>query len=233
MVMMMPTLIYCADGNKDRAETAIKFGFEYGAQLPNTIYFAPYFVDQDWENPRRSAYMAALEKYKPSMATVLDLERMDQLDEVLSWAEEAAQFVEQVLIIPKVFSIIPLLPHSIQGDVEVVLGYSTPTKFAATEVPVWEFGNRPVHLLGGAPQVQMELTYYLNVVSVDGNYANKMANERCQFWVPGNAYYAANRWWPTLKEWNKGKRWDGDNGPAEAFRRSCENIMAAWRSRPF
>lgn len=227
---MRPVLIYCADGNARLAQIAIDAGFKYGAQLPNTVYHPVWFADQNWKAPNRTAYMAALAEHRPAMATVLDLEREEQLGEVLGWAEEAAQFVERVLIIPKVFSIIPRLPQRI-GGTDVILAYSVPTKFSGTQVPVWEFGRWPVHLLGGSPQAQMRLTRYLNVVTCDGNYACKMATKYCQFWVPGTARYASNRWWPTLREANGGTKWDGDDAPYEAFCRSCENIMAAWRAQ--
>lgn len=167
------TPIYCAAGNKRFAEIALKYGMRYGAQLPNAHYYPPYFVDQNWRNPDRVAYMQALADTRPNRATVLDLENESQFDEVMSWAAEASQYVsEAVIIIPKVFNIIDRIPHAINGK-QVVLGYSVPTQFAGTEVPLWEFGARPVHLLGGSPQAQRELAGYFNVVSADGNYAQK------------------------------------------------------------
>lgn len=236
--MAPPTLIYCGGGNRRLAEIAVAAGFRYGAQLPNTIYpdVAPlWFADQDWRDPKREAYMAALAKHRPTQATVLDLERDEQLPEVLDWAEEAAQHVERVVIVPKVFGIIDRLPDRI-GGADVVLGYSVPTRYAGTEVPTWEFVRRPVHLLGGSPHAQMRLAHYFNVVSADGNMHQMFATRFCMFWVPGTARYASNRWWPTLKEASGGELWgngesDAD-APYEAFRRSCENIVAAWRD-PF
>lgn len=221
----MVELIYCADGNSRFAQIAIDAGFLYGAQLPNTVYHPVYFADQDWKRPNRQRYMAALEKHQPHMASVIDLERQEQLQDVLSWAEEAAQWVNVVMIIPKVFGIIPHLPRRI-GGADVRLGYSVPTSHGGTEVPVWEFDGWPVHLLGGSPHAQMRLTHYLRAESADGNYANKMATRYCQFWTPGNAK-AENRYWPRLWE-TDGKRWEAD-APYEAFRRSCENIVEAWR----
>jgi len=222
--MECPELIYCADGNRRLAQIAIDAGFRYGAQLPNTVYFWPYFADQDWREPNREAYMAALAEHRPVIASVLDLEREDQLGEVLSWAEEAAQYVERVMVIPKAFGVIPRIPARVAGA-DVILGYSVPTRFAGTEVPVWEFGRRPVHLLGGSPQAQMRLAHYLNVVSADGNYAAKMAVRWGQFWTSGTATYAQNRWWPRLDEMGEAIQ---NDVPYEAFRRSCDNIMRAW-----
>jgi len=227
--MSLPELVYCASGNKRFAQIAIDAGFKYGAQLPGTVYtdVAPlWFADQNWKKPQRDSYMAALEKHRPVQATVLDLEFDSQLAEVLDWAEEAAQYVERVVIIPKAFGIIDKLPKRIGGK-DVILGYSVPTKYAGTGVPIWEFGNWPIHLLGGSPQAQMNLCRYLNVVSTDGNYAMKMAVMHCQFWVPGTARYAQNKFWPTIAEANNGVK-EIKDAVYKAFEMSCHNIMKAW-----
>lgn len=224
-------LIYCAAGNPRLRDLAVAAGYRYGAQLPRTVYGPLYFADQDWKRPNRPGYMAALAAHRPTMATVLDWERPDQLAEVLSWAEEAAPFVERILIIPKVMGGIDQLPRQISGK-PVVLGYSVPTAFGGTELPIWEFAGWPVHLLGGSPQAQMHTWAHLcgvaEVMSADGNYAQKMAVRYCQFWQPGTAHYAKNRYWPTLAEAD-GQRWASD-GPYEAFARSCTAIMTAWQT---
>jgi len=227
---MATTLIYCASGNRRFAEIAIAAGFKYGAQLPGTVYpDRLWFADQDWKKPNRERYMAEMAKYRPVMASVLDLEREAQLPEVLSWAEEAAQYIECVMIIPKAHGIIERLPHRIGGAC-VVLGYSVPTRYAGTEVATWEFAGWPVHLLGGSPHAQMRLAHYMNVVSADGNMANLMATRYCQFWTPGDARYASNRWWPTLRAANGGVMLDVPDLPYIAFERSCKNIIQAWHA---
>ena len=209
------------------SEIAVQAGFRQGARLPDTVYTDLYFADQDWRKPNRLAYMMALAHHRPALATVMDWEREDQLPEVLDWAEEAAPLVsEAVIIIAKVINEVHRLPRTIGGR-EVRLGYSVPTAFAGTSVPAWEFSGWPVHLLGGQPHHQIILARYLDVRSVDGNYAHKMALRWAQFWTPGTVHYASNRYWPKLREAD-GKRWEQD-APYEAFRRSCENIMTAWR----
>ena len=224
-------IIYCAAGNKTYADIAIKHGMRYGAQLPNTVYHTPYFTDQNWERPDRRGYMAALKKHRPAIATVLDLERDDQFDEVLSWAIEAAYYAtEAIIIIPKVMGIIRKLPRRIFGK-QVRLGYSVPTQFAGTQVPVWEFTGWPVHLLGGSPQNQSKLTRYLDVHSVDGNYAQKMANKYCQFYDgSGSSRWAKNRYWPQLQESVFGHI--SKDAPYLAFELSCISMMASWRNAP-
>jgi hypothetical protein len=222
-------LVYCANGNTQLTDIALAHGFYYGARLPGSIYHPIWFADQDWKKPDRAAYMAGLAEHRPYMATVMDWEREEQLPDVLSWAEEAAQYVEWVVLIPKVLGQIGRLPRRIGGK-RVVLGYSVPTKYGGTPNPLWEFAGWPIHLLGGQPQYQMELWRYFTciseVVSADGNYAQRMAVKYVRFWKPGNAYYTDSRFWPRVRDVD-GERW-GHDAPYEAFRRSCANIMAAW-----
>lgn len=208
-------LIYCASGNKRFAEIAINAGFLYGAQLPSTIYHPIYFADQNWKNPNKEKYMRALKEHRPHMASVLDLEKENQLPEVLEWAEEAAAFVEIVMIIPKVFGIISKLPRQINGK-QIRLGYSVPTKHGGTEVPAWEFYNWPVHLLGGSPHKQMEIRKYLNIQSVDGNYHGLKAIKWGEYWQ-----------WPG--RWVSGK-FKYTDAIYDVFKVSCENIMQAWQN---
>lgn len=217
-------LIYCAGKNKRFSDIALAAGFALGAQVPCTVYHPLWFCDQDWKKPNREAYMRALAKYRPHMASVLDLEKRDQLDSVLSWAEEAAQYCERVMIIPKVHGIIQRLPRRVEGA-DVILGYSVPTKHGGTAVWPGEFEGWPVHLLGGSPQAQMRhAVRFRNVVSADGNMMNKMATTWGAYWMPGTSTDPKDRYWQKLGR----DVWPTD-APLEAFRRSCENIMKAWK----
>ena len=173
--------------------------------------------------------MRELEKYRPTLATVLDLETEGQYDEVMSWAEQASQFCEYPVVIPKVEGITRRIPRKINGKV-IVLGYSVPTGHGSTPVSPQEFHGRWVHLLGGSPHRQMilygEMRTCCDIFSADGNYAQRMAVRHNRFWANGDATYAGNRWWPRLDEADS-SRWVSD-APYEAFRRSCQNIMRAW-----
>lgn len=219
-------LIYCANGNPRLTEIAIDAGFIPGAQLPGTIYYQPYFVDQNWKTPRRADYMRMLETYRPRMATVLDWDENTTFAEVMSWAEEASQFVKVLVVIPKIWGTIDQIPEQVNG-VPVRLGYSVPTAYGRTEVPLREFDSRPVHLLGGSPIAQMELYRKLNVKSVDGNYIQKLAVENCQYFVQEGNAGGRNRYFPSLNEMGGG--WNGMDAPYEAFRRGCNNLMQAWK----
>lgn len=161
--------------------------------------------------------MAALAQHKPFLASVLDWERQEQLPEILGWAEDAAQHVEVVMLIPKVMAGVDQLPRTIGGK-PVRLGYSVPTSFGGTELGLWEFSGWPCHLLGGNPQTQMQVSRYLNVVSADGNAAQKAA-------VSWNMVWQAGKWQRLCDVAGKIE----EDAPYAAFEISCRNIMAAWR----
>lgn len=212
-------LVYCAAGNARFAQIAIDAGFKYGAQVPNTVYFPLWFCDQDWKRPNRDKYMAALAQHKPHMASVLDWERQEQLLEVLAWAEDAAQYVEVIMLIPKVQGGVVQLPRTIGGK-PVRLGYSVPTSFGGTSLGLWEFSNWPVHLLGGSPQAQLQCARYLKVVSADGNAAQKAAVNWCMVWRGG-------KWAKLFDVMDRVE----DDAPYVAFELSCRNIMQAWKKQ--
>lgn len=220
-----PELIFCADGNPRAAMLAMAAGYRYGARLPSTVYAPPYFADQDWRSPDRAAYMAALAIHRPAMATVLDWEREEQWPEVLSWAEEAAGHVGAVVVIPKIPGTIPDVPVEVGGK-PVVIGYSVPSRYGATSVPLWELRGRRLHLLGGSPQAQMRLWDYLGgvaeVVSADGNMLLKMANTRCCYWTRETTEHG---------HWQPIRRAVEEDATFACIGRSLANIAEAWRSR--
>lgn len=161
--------IFSSGNNLKYSLIAMEYGFKIGARLPARVGVPLTFADQNWKAPNRPKYMAALAHYRPTLATVIDIERLTQYETAMSWAEEAQQYVDKVIVIPKVSGIIDLIPDT------YILGYSVPTGHGKTRVPLREFGQRPVHLLGGHPEKQYELAQQLNVVSFDQNYIQKMA----------------------------------------------------------
>lgn len=182
---------------------------------------------------------------------MLDWEKPEQLPEVLAWAEAVAEFVETVILIPKVVGGIKRLSQTIGGK-PIRLGFSYPTSFGKASFDIllemidWDHG---IHILGGAPHMQFELasgrfraprqrrhaqrcmfTTLLDVRSVDCNMHLKMATKFNAFFDPTKS--TKRYYWPALENYD-GKRWgDGSksaDAPYEAFRRSCQNIAAMWR----
>lgn len=215
----MIDLVYCAAGNARFADIAIRHGYRYGAQLPHTSVYHPlWFADQNWKQPKRQAYMAALEKYRPYLATVLDLERPEQLEEVLGWISEAAPYVEEIMVIPKYIGAIDALPRSVATK-PIRLGYSVASLYGSTPVPTAEFGAWPVHLLGGNPKQQLRLAAAMNVISADGNSMQRAA----MF----GTVWADGRWLRAYRYF--GRYATEPDLMYRAFEHSCINVMAAWR----
>jgi hypothetical protein len=214
-----PTLIYCGGGNYRFYEIATNCGFKYGVQLPDQVHGELYFADQNWKKPNREKYIQCIQKHKPYMATVLDLERQSQFREVLDWAEEISQFVELIQIIPKVKNIIKKIPPAINGK-KIILGYSVPTSYGKTDVALDEFQGWDIHLLGGTPHKQYEIwnlvKHKCTVRSIDGNYYRLKATKFCEHWE------APGKW---VADGHKHK----NDAHYDAFRQSCQNISRFWK----
>lgn len=168
----MVEMIFSSGGNRTMTELAAGKGFLSGSQLPRTVYGDLYFADQNPKAPpTKQKYMAALAKYRPMWATVLDIAMGWQIREALAWGEEARQWVRGgIIYIPK----IPEIMHRFPTE-NTRIGYSVPTGHGKTDVPLAEFMGFPIHLLGGHPMVQREIALQLDVVSFDTNFIQKPA----------------------------------------------------------
>jgi len=215
-------LIASVGNNKHLTEIAKSLGYKVGCRLPSNKVYECFFADQDWKMPNKKRYIEQVSRYLPFMATVLDLEFDHQYEEVISWAEDISYYCSKIIIIPKYTGCIEKIPYSIRGK-DVVLGYSVPTSYGATYVPLHEFKNREVHLLGGSPHKQMMLSHSLNVTSADMNMVIKLSKKGL-YWQPGIDYpfgtsSRSNHWIP-LK--GSGEIFE------EAFRLSLLNIKKSW-----
>lgn len=219
-------LVYSSGGNPRFAEIAIDAGMLPGACASDKVYWKPYFMDQDYKNPNLDQYEATISKYKPYMATVIDWQHHVPKVTVWEWCEAIAPHVEELIIIPKIPGTIKDIPDTLFNR-PVRLGYSIPSSYGGTPNSLGEFASRPVHLLGGSPEKQLQLAQKLNVASVDNNYIQQRANSGA-YWSPKHPYKSRNQWFVTLSESDGG--WHGENANEEAFRRSCHNVMQAWRT---
>jgi hypothetical protein len=216
-------LIYSSAGNEKFSEIAARNNWRLGAQMPKTVYARPYFADQNYKNPQITRYAASVEAWSPTLATVTDWERYEQMEDIFDMAESIAPHVETIIIIPKIVGTVELIPPIIGGR-KIRLGYSVETRHGKTPVKPHEFGDRDVHLLGGSPHTQMALYGQMNVVSADTNYHQRMAVKYGAVWCNGTAI-AKNRYFPTLRELGIQVDWDR---PSVAFSMSCKAIMSAW-----
>ncbi len=214
----MPTLIYCADGNRRYAEIAQRAGFLYGAcsGKRRTVYYPPAFLDLDWRRPDFARHLEWAAQYRPRFAVAGDAETPAQLDAVLRQAEQLAVHAAQIIVVPKRSGLVESIPAG------YVVGYSVPTTFGGTEAMAWEFLGRRLHLLGGSPTAQLRLAHVFGLGAIAS--------------VDGNSHLKASRWgtfW-TAAGWVSRKRArllcpQQPDFPDAAFERSCVNIAAAWQ----
>lgn len=178
---------------------AVQAGLKYGIQSAH-YRLCPYthelsdrhevaFIDNDYFNYEHEIHLAAVRDLRPKYATVRDVMAREQcavdniafyeLDQILEWAEELAQYAENVIVIPK-WDCIDRIPE------QYVLGYSVPTSHGGTPIPVNAFRGRRVHLLGGSWAAQLSYMAALgdDVVSLDTNYVQRQARMLGAFCAP-------------------------------------------------
>jgi hypothetical protein len=124
------------------------------------------FLDIQWKDYSFKQHLRAAKDTKPLITVARDVEKLRHLPAILDEAFELLQHATHVVIVPK--------DIKLRGDLEntippvFLLGYSVPTRYGGTKVPMTAF-KRPVHLLGGRPDVQRKLAEKLTVFSMDCN----------------------------------------------------------------
>jgi len=150
---------------------AVKLGWLPGARYTNLRDVRKFdrlgFLDIDWKNYDYSKHLQATKDARPMLTVARDVVDIDELDQILSEALELSQWADTVVIVPKDLRLQPMLPHIIPED--FLLGYSVPTGYGGTELPLSCFAPRKVHLLGGHPAKQRALGEQLMVESIDCN----------------------------------------------------------------
>lgn len=213
----MVEVIVCLGNNKDVYEIVKRIGLRYGCRLPEDTPDGDgvYFADQNWKKPNLDNYLRSIQKHKPHIATVIDIESEPLFDEAMRWAYAISNCVNQIIMIPKIEGVIDRLPCEI-NDAEVILGYSVPTSHGGTPIPISRFAHRKVHLLGGSPHKQLNLAREnkLLVNSIDNNYIWMKASKFGEYW--------------TGKMNGETRQWLRGANRLDAFEKSCLNLLRAW-----
>jgi hypothetical protein len=217
-------MIWCQGGNPRSASLAVSSGWFYGFRSDDNHHadrLGPVcLLDIDWKKPNWDRHLALARRYRPWLAAVPDILNADDTDRAMEQAEEIASACGLgPLVIPKVPGVIPRLPREIDGK-PLVLGYSVPTSYGGSELALWDYRGRPVHLLGGNPRRQLDCMNYLDVVSADGNLAWRLARQGIIVTDRGVAG-------PTLRQAD-GHRWPVQDAHLEALRRSLINLKSFW-----
>ena len=149
---------------------ATKLGWLPGARYTNLRDVRSFdqlgFLDIEWQDYDFQRHLEVTKQTRPVLTVARDIERRSQLTRVIDQAHELAEYAERVVIVPKPRSLGEEINELIPG--EFVLGYSVPTKYGGTRIKP-EFFQRPVHLLGGRPDVQRRLGELMPVESLDCN----------------------------------------------------------------
>ncbi|MBT2755878.1 hypothetical protein J7E71_07945 [Mesobacillus foraminis] len=168
MIKNDPFMIVCH--NKNTINIAKKYGWLPGAKYTNLRDIKTFskigLIDIDWQNYDFKKHLDAVKSTNPLFTVARDIENINELDMILDQAYELSIYAQSVIVVPKDIRLKDKLNDLIPKD--FILGYSVPTKYGGTEIPTSYF-QRPVHLLGGRPDVQRRLGDLMPVISFDCN----------------------------------------------------------------
>lgn len=162
---------FVAHGRKVQAH-AQRHGWLPGARYTNlrdirdVAFNRRGFLDINWKRYNFDLHLAAATKTKPALTIAQDVLCITKLKEILAEADELQNHSDFVAIVPKDPRLTLKLDSLIPSH--FLIGYSVPTKYGSTEIPASAV-NRPVHLLGGRPDVQRRIANECPVVSIDCN----------------------------------------------------------------
>lgn len=155
--------------SKKVSSIALEYGWFPGARYTNMRDVRDFeeigLVDINWKQYDFEKHLNAVSMLKPLFTVARDIEDIHELDDILYQADKLLQHSTFVIIVPKdtrLIDIDTIIPP------QYLLGYSVPTRYGGTEIPKESF-KRPVHLLGGRPDVQRNLANFMPVVSFDCN----------------------------------------------------------------
>jgi len=139
------------------------------------------FIDVHWDDPDRESLLVKCMQHRPKYVVAGDYDG-ENYDVINEFAQKLRQYAENVIIVP----------HE-PGEVEevpewAVVGYSTPTSYAGTEAPVWEYYGRDVHILGGTmAQIKVVVdSLRHDIVSLDTNTMHRNATQFGEYWSQSN-----------------------------------------------
>ncbi len=116
------------------------------------------FLEDDFDF---QAHLNVVKRHNPSYAVAPDIQSPDEFDSVISQADQLDEHAETVIVVPK-----GVKPNRIPSRFRV--GLPAQDRFGGVPWPVWDYRScGSVHILGGSPARQNELSHYVNVKSVD------------------------------------------------------------------
>jgi len=169
-------------GRPDLTEYAEQHGWLRGCRLDAIQNYeqegiSPQFIDVHWENPDRDMLLTKAMQHNPEYIIAGDYDG-ENYEIINDFADQLRQFAENVIIVPHKPGEVKRVPEW------AVVGYSTPTDYAGTEAPVWEYTGRDVHILGGTMnQIKFVIDYLRDeIVSLDTNSMHRDATQYGEYW---------------------------------------------------
>lgn len=173
-------------GRPDLTEYAHKHGWLTGCRLDALQNYeragvSPEFIDVHWEDPDRDTLLAKTIQHKPKYVIAGDYNGTNY-DTINRFGEELNRYAENVIIVPHEPGEVSNVPEW------AIVGYSTPTDYAGTDAPIWEYTGRDVHVLGGTmPQIKTVVNHLKDsIVSLDTNTHHRDATQFGEYWSPSN-----------------------------------------------
>lgn len=149
---------------------AVSLGWLPGARYTNLRDVRKFdrlgFLDIDWEDYDFRKHLQATKDTQPMVTVARDIVNANEIERILDEAFDLSLWAEEVIVVPKDLRLTPLMPDVVPDD--FLLGYSVPTRYGGTMLPLTCFTHK-VHLLGGHPAVQRRLGNHLKVASFDCN----------------------------------------------------------------
>jgi len=171
-------------GRPDLTEYAATHGWLRGCRLDAIQNYeradvSPEFIDMHWEEPDRDTLLTKCMQHNPRYAIAGDYDGSNY-ERINDFADQLNQYAENVIIVPHEPGEIAKVPEW------AIVGYSTPTEYAGTDAPIWEYTGRDVHILGGTmPQIQTVVSHLKNdIVSLDTNTHHRDATQFGEYWSP-------------------------------------------------
>jgi hypothetical protein len=124
------------------------------------------FLDIDWKRYDFDRHLETAARLRPLMTVARDVEERRNLKKIIDQAYKLLEFASYVVVVPKDPSLAQNLCKLIPS--EFILGFSVPTRYGGTHIAPAAF-SRPVHLLGGRPDVQRRMANLMPVFSIDAN----------------------------------------------------------------
>ena len=150
---------------------AERYGWQPGARYTNLRDVRDAnrlgFLDIDWKHYSFKRHIGAAKATQPRLTVAQDITDISRLDEILDQGWALLDYADDVVVVPKDPKLGEALDEYIPS--RFLLGYSVPTQYGGTTIPIGAFNGRPVHLLGSRPDHQRRLARELNVVSIDTN----------------------------------------------------------------